>query len=56
MRKKQGVINRINEEREDYTETREEGFMKNYKSLRYKEESKFRRSKLKKIWQCVEGT
>lgn len=46
---KHRIINKRNEKREDYTENREEGFIKNYKSVRHKEEPKFKRHKLKNI-------
>lgn len=46
---KNKIINKRNELREDYTEERQEGYIKNYKSLRHKEEPKFRKHKLKGI-------
>ena len=35
--------------RENYQETRQRGFIKNYKSLRHKEEPKFRKTELTNI-------
>lgn len=41
-----------NRNREDYIENREEGFIKNYKSLRHKNEPKFRKHNLTNIHLC----
>ena len=38
-----------NSKREEYQERREEGFIKNYKSLRHKEEPKFRKFRLENV-------
>lgn len=46
---KQKIIGKRNESREEYTEDRDEGFIKNYKSLRHKEQPKYRKHKLKDI-------
>lgn len=36
-------ITKLNENREYYTENRKEGFIKNYKAARHKEEPKYRK-------------
>lgn len=46
---KQKNIKKANEKREVYEENRETGFIKNYKSLRHKEEPKFRKQNLRNI-------
>lgn len=46
---KEQRINRANKNRENYVETRQEGFIKNYKNLRHKEEPKFRKKSLQGI-------
>lgn len=46
---KAGKIAKLNNNRETYIETRTEGFIKNYKNLRHKEEPKFRKTKLQNI-------
>lgn len=43
------VINKRNRNREEYTEQRNIGFIKNYKSLRHKEEPKFRKYNLANV-------
>lgn len=43
------IIGKRNENREEYTENREEGFIKNYRSLRHKEQPKFRKFKLDRV-------
>lgn len=42
-------INKLNKSREEYTENRSEGFVKNYKAVRHKEQPKYRKLKLKNI-------
>lgn len=42
-------INKRNRNREQYTENRTEGYIKNYKSLRHKEEPKFTKQKLENV-------
>lgn len=49
---KQRNIERTNLDREIYIENREKGYIKNYKSLRHKEEPKFRLSNLDNIHGC----
>lgn len=48
-KKKNQTIAKVNKNREDYEEIRTTGFIKNYKSLRHKEEPKFRKHKLSNI-------
>lgn len=43
------TINKRNQSRENYNETREKGFIKNYKSVRHKEQPKFRYHNLEGI-------
>ena len=45
-------INKLNKDREDYEERRSEGFIKNYKAVRHKEQPKYRKQKLKDIHPC----
>lgn len=47
--KKQTIINKCNKNRENYEENREEGFIKNYRSVRHKDEPKFRKHKLTNV-------
>lgn len=42
-------INRVNKDREKYLETRQQGFIKNYKSVRHKEQPKFVKKNLEGI-------
>lgn len=49
---KRKIINKLNENREEYTENREEGFVKNYKAVRHKEQPKYRKSKLDRVHNC----
>lgn len=46
---KERSINKQNEKREIYKENRKVGFIKNYKSLRHKEQPKFRKYKLENV-------
>lgn len=46
---KEEKIRKRNKDRENYTETRQEGFIKNYKNLRHKEQPKFRKQLLQGI-------
>lgn len=46
---KHKIINKLNKNRENYEETRTEGFIKNYKAVRHKEQPKFRKGKLENI-------
>lgn len=48
-KRKSKVISKLNKNREDYHETRREGFIKNYVSLRHKEQPKFRKYPLKGV-------
>lgn len=48
-KEKERYINKRNENRENYVETRSEGYIKNYKSVRHKEEPKFIKHKLENI-------
>ena len=49
---KRKVIEKLNKSREDYREARKEGFIKNYKALRHKEQPKYKKAKLEKIHLC----
>lgn len=49
---KRKVINKLNEHREDYTENRKEGFIKNYKAVRHKEQPKYKKANLKNVHPC----
>ena len=46
---KEKVINKRNNKREDYNQNQEEGYVKNYKALRHKNEPKYRKLKLENI-------
>lgn len=46
---KRKIIDKLNNSREDYTENRTEGFIKNYKAVRHKEQPKYRKAKLEQI-------
>lgn len=46
---KQRIIDRRNETREDYERTDDEGYVKNYKTLRHKYEPRYRKLKLENI-------
>lgn len=46
---KEHIIEKLNKSRENYSENRTEGYVKNYKSVRHKEEPKFRKNKLDNI-------
>lgn len=46
---KRGYIEKRNRRRENYTERRKEGFIKNYKSLRHKQEPKYKFCNLENI-------
>ncbi len=49
---KMKIITKLNKERENYEERRNEGPIKNYKRLRHKDEPYFRYAKLKEIHPC----
>lgn len=49
---KKKIIAKLNKSREDYEETRDEGYIKNYKALRHKEQPRYRKTKLKNIHPC----
>lgn len=49
VKSKENSIHKRNENREDYKEHREIGYIKNYKSLRHKEQPKFRKYNLTNI-------
>lgn len=49
IKSKENAINKRNRFRENYEEDRKIGFIKNYKSLRHKEEPKFRKYNLKNV-------
>ena len=46
---KDKMINNRNANREDYVETRSQGYIKNYKNVRHKDKPKFKKSKLNNI-------
>jgi hypothetical protein len=46
---KEKTLAKRNQNRENYTETRKEGYVKNYKVVRHKEQPKFRKLKLENI-------
>lgn len=46
---KEKTIVKLNRSREEYTEQRTEGFIKNYKAVRHKEQPKYRKHKLDKV-------
>lgn len=46
---KKRKIDKLNLKREDYRETRQEGFIKNYKAVRHKEQPKYKRGPLNNI-------
>ena len=48
-REKEKKIDKYNTNRENYTENRTEGYIKNYKSVRHKEEPKYKKNKLENI-------
>ena len=43
------MLDKYNQNRENYEEKREEGFIKNYRAVRHKEVPKFKKAKLKNI-------
>ena len=49
---KRKIIDKINNSREDYKENRKEGFIKNYKAVRHKEQPKYKKTKLERIHPC----
>lgn len=49
LNSKEKIIRKRNEKRENYEEHRKIGFIKNYKSLRHKEEPKFRKYSLSNV-------
>lgn len=49
---KRKIIEKLNRSREDYSESREEGFIKNYKAVRHKEQPKYKKSKLERVHHC----
>lgn len=49
---KRSMLEKRNENRESYSENRQEGYIKNYVSLRHKEKPKFRKSKLENVHDC----
>lgn len=49
VKEKDRYIGKRNKDREEYIETRSEGYIKNYKSLRHKQEPKFIKTKLHNI-------
>lgn len=46
---KERYISKINDNRENYVEQREKGYIKNYQALRHKEQPKFRISELENV-------
>lgn len=49
---KKKIIDKVNNCREDYKEKRQEGFIKNYKALRHKEQPKYKKAKLENVHPC----
>lgn len=49
---KKKIINKINKSREEYSENRQEGYVRNYKATRHKELPKYRKLNLENIHPC----
>ncbi len=49
IHKKKRIIDNRNKKREDYNRTNEEGYVKNYRALRHKNEPKYRKLHLDNI-------
>lgn len=49
---KRKVIDKLNQARDDYNEERQEGYIKNYKALRHKEQPKYKKAKLENVHPC----